>query len=198
MSIGKKIFLFVGLFLLITATFFTIKILKEKNTLNESKDTLRFVTEQIFTCPNKDIIKLYNEMINTALDESQSTSKLGIVEYDTTKLDKKLYETYSNYISNKWYEAFRTEYYTKLFAYSIASEYDIKVRSIDIVQSKKVPTNYSFTLYLTYGLIEGDKKDTKVEGSAQLTNERKISYITFFDKDLYQEIRNSLITEFRK
>ncbi|HWT26407.1 MAG TPA: hypothetical protein VN131_00575 [Mobilitalea sp.] len=186
----KKVLLFIGLFFLIIIIFFTIKMLKEKSTLNKNKETIRIVNEQIFTCPNNDIISLYNDMLNTTENKAQSTPGLGVV--DSTELDKKLYEMYSNYISSEWFESFRTKYYSKFYVYSIASEYEMKVHTIDIVQSKKIPTNYSFTIYLTYGPKDGVKKDTEVEGSAQLTNEGKISFITFFDKNLYKEFRSSL------
>lgn len=184
----KKILLFIGLVFLIVTTFFMLKLSKEKSALDKKEEVIKVVIEHIFTCPNKDIISLYNKMQNTAEDKAQLTHEPGVTEYDSTELDKKLFEIYSNYISNEAYENFLTEYYTKFCVYSIANEYETKVQTIDIVQSKKIPTNYSFTIHLTYGPIEGEKKDTEVEGSAQLTKEEKISYITFFDNNLYKEL----------
>ena len=153
--------------------------------LNRNEEAIKTVLEQIFTCPNQEMIEVYNNMFSRI-----QTSPLE--ENINNEIDKKLYEIYQPYISSKWYESFVMYFYSYLYVYSTTDGYEIAVAHIDIKRSDTIPTNYSFMVYLNYSKEGGEKYHTKSEGSAQFLEEKgKISYLQLFDKNLKLELMSS-------
>ena len=153
--------------------------------LNRNEEAIKTVLEQIFTCPNQEMIEVYNNMFSRI-----QTSPLE--ENINNEIDKKLYEIYQPYISSKWYESFVMYFYSYLYVYSTTDGYEIAVDHIDIKRSDTIPTNYSFMVYLNYSKEGGEKNHTKIEGSAQFLEEKgKISYLQLFDKNLKLELMSS-------
>ncbi len=165
----------------------------KENASDANEEAIKAVVNNIFSSPNDEMISLYNDMLDKADQEVLSSAPGQAVSFDSTMLDKKLDETYSGYIAKDWYESFVNKFYTEFITYSIAGKYDIDVNSIDITQDSRNPINYSFTVYLSYGPVDGSKEDIKIKGSAQFAKEEgKLSFIRFFDSDLIVRLRNSL------
>lgn len=195
MKFKKKTLLGIGLgVILILATIFMLIILSGKfKSGDEYEETIQAVVEQIFTCPDEKMIELYNDMHDDSSNKSDILPPGKIVEFDATEIEKKLEEMYAPYITDEWYDSFVDHFETELIGYSIAVGYEIKIDHIEFTQSKTIPTNYSFTIYLNYGQTDGVKKDIEIEGSAQISEkDGKVSYIRFFiDKDFELELRNA-------
>lgn len=162
----------------------------------ENEEVIQHVVEQIFTCPDNEMVELFRDMDTAIHDITPSLSSKSLLELDNSifsNIDKKLEEIYASYISDKWFSSFVNHFYMKYYIYSTAIGYETMVDHIVITQSETIPTNYSFTIYLNYGPTDGYKKDIEIEGSAQiLQDDEKISYIQFFaDKSFMLELREN-------
>ena len=197
MKFKKKTVLGICLgFIIILSTIFIVFALSEKKkSKDKNEKSIQTVVAQIFTCPNKEMIKLYSDMEEVVAEEKNllppETKIYSPSEESYSEINKKIEEMYAPYILNRWYESFVKQFEMKYVVYSITNEYETKVDHIKITQSDTIPTNYSFTIYLHCGPIAGEKKDIEIKGSAQFTEENgKISYIKFFDKELYPELQS--------
>lgn len=193
MKLSKKlIIVFVVVITVIAASVLGFKYTEKIRKNNKNKEMIRNVVEKIFTCPDEEMIKLYHNMIQKSLASSDS----DVVSLKSKELDKKMDELYSTYFSEEYFETFRQEYYINYNIYSTAEGYQIKVKRIEVTQSKSIPTNYSFTVFLNYGLKGEAAKDLSIDGSAQISkNDGKISYIRFFDKELMNELIQNRASE---
>lgn len=177
MNQKKKIILGIGLVILIIVIFFIFYFIKKANESAKNEEAIRVVTEQIFTCPNEEMIKLYIDMQNVA-----DKTELGVHELNTKEIENKIYEMYAPYISDDWYESFVEKFFAYYLYYSVASEYETKVNKVAIIQHDKKSDNYSFVVSLNYGPIDGVKEDIEIEGRAQFAKEAgKITYIKYSD-----------------
>ncbi|MGB4659680.1 MAG: hypothetical protein WBI07_10890 [Mobilitalea sp.] len=159
----------------------------------EYEETIQTVAEKIMTCPDEKMMELYDSMYAQAANSTYTLDQGKVVEYEATPIEKKLLEMYGPYISEDWYESFVIHFETEFMMYSTATGYESKIDHIEFEQSKTTPTNFSFTIYLSYGQIKGEKKDIEIKGSAQMAEEDgKIAYIQFLtDRDFMLEFRNA-------
>lgn len=169
---------------------------------SKNEDTIQAVARQVFTCPNEELILLYSNW-NKEIDEymlekendpnspDTGTYSIDVIAPNSfSKLENKVHEIYSPYFTDRGYELFYKHFMNNHNTYSATPGYQIEVLKVDITQSETIPSNYSFTVFLRYGTIGGEKKDIKVDGSAQVTEEEgKLSYIQFFDRDLFYELK---------
>ncbi|MDF2473753.1 MAG: hypothetical protein K0R21_1535 [Anaerocolumna sp.] len=171
-------------FILIIAVIFTIFILPSLKS-NENEDKIKAIIEQIFTCPDREMITLFEDELKKIRDSS--TTPGTIVGLDFIEIEKKLKEMYGPYISEPWFDSFVQHYFNEFMIYSTVAQYEMKVTNIEFVQSKTIPTNYSFTVSLNYGPAEGEKKDIKIDGSAQISeDDDKVSFIQLFTSNEFK------------
>lgn len=196
MKFKKKTVLGIGLGLIfiLVALFLVILQSGKIKTGDKNEETIQAVVEQIFTCPDEEMIDLYNDMQDTAINKSDSLTPGALVEFDSTEIEKKLKDMYAQYISEEWYDSFVEHFFTEFMIYSTAVGYETKVDQVVFTQSETIPTNYSFTIYLNYGQTDGEKKKHEIEGSAQISEkDGKVSYIQFFaDRDFKLELRDAI------
>jgi hypothetical protein len=181
-----------GLIFILTMIFLINILLRKIIPQDENQENIRIVLEQIFTCPDQEMIDAFSNMYIIKDEEINfdNPSSIVIGQFDTTEIEQKLKEKYAPYISDTWYDSFIQHFYNEFRIYSTAIDYETKVKHITITQSAKIPTNYSFTIDLNYGPSQGAKKDIEIEGSAQISEkDGKISYLQLFpDRDFSMEV----------
>jgi hypothetical protein len=193
MKFKTKTLLGVGLVLIfiLTTIFLTSTLLRKMKPQDENQKNIQIVLEQIFTCPDQEMIDAFSNMYIIKDEEINfdNPSSIVIGQFDTTEIEQKLKEKYAPYISDTWYDSFIQHFYNEFRIYSTAIDYETKVKHITITQSEKIPTNYSFTIDFNYVPSQGEKKDIKIEGSAQISEkDGKISYLQLFaDRDFVME-----------
>lgn len=175
------------LFVLITFT----SILFISCSKQERGSAIQNVMELMFNCPNEELVKLSNNMV----EEITNKQETGLSKEDLsqTELFKKIDELYKGYFTEKGYETFlRLGYPYSFHVNAYEAGYILKVNKVTVTPNKKIPTNYSFTAEILYGPKDGEQKKFEVTGSAQLEeNSDKISYIQFFNHD---ELLKKIIT----
>jgi hypothetical protein len=193
MKFKKKTLFAIGLGLIFILTMiFLINILLRKiKPQDEIQDNMQAVLEQIFTCPDQEMIEAFSNTYNIRDDEIifDTPSSITIGQFATTEIERELKEKYAPYISDTWYDSFIQHFSNEFHIYSTAIDYETKVEHIEFTQSEKIPTNYSFTIYINYGPFHGEKKDIEIEGSAQIAEkDGKVSYLQLFtDRDFIME-----------
>ena len=184
----------VGLIIILAIIIIAFPLLEKMKSKNKNEKAIQAVVEQIFTCPNEELIKLYSDMSEAVDDKIDSLSPdikiYSLTDEDFSKIENKLEEMYAPYILSSWYESFMKHMQMNFVIYSISKDYEIEVDHIEITQNETISTNYSFTIDIHYGLIDGEKKDIEIKGSAQFTDVNgKISYIKIFDNELRSELQ---------
>lgn len=188
MKYRKKTILGISLSILCVALIIMLVVLisGDRKSDNKNEEAIKTVIENIYTCPNDELIKLYTELHNNMLTNPQL--QVDIVGYHR-EINDKIEDMYKEYISSNWYDSFFMRFTTTYYVYSTASDYNITVDHIDITQSDTIPMNYSFTIYLDYGKVGDEKNRLEIEGSAQFSEEEgKISYLQLFDRDFRLEL----------
>lgn len=157
---------------------------------DKKEDLIQSVVMQVFSCPNEELIKLMNDM-NEEIEISNTNKKSTSLE--DFEFFKKLDSIYSPYFTDKCYEDFLNKRIP--YKYHIETDslgYKMNVTDIEIKQSKNTPTNFDFSINLSYGPEDGEKIKTSINGSAQFADGNdKISFIRFFDDDLNRELEES-------
>jgi hypothetical protein len=186
----------VGLFVILTMILIILTYSVKMSAIDKNKEALQTVIKQIFTCPNEKMISLYKDM-NKEVEDIIANLPADTTVYTIDnkvyrEIDSELEHLYAPYISSEWYESFIFRFKTNYYIYSVAEGYECKANRIEITQSSTIPTNYSFAIYLSYGLKE-KKKEIELKGSAQFAKEEgKLSYIQFFiDRDFQTDFMST-------
>jgi hypothetical protein len=168
----KKIFI---VLIVITGAVFITACSKDEN-----KTTLKTVLEQVYNCPDEELIELSKE--EPKVDESKiSDSGTGIAPIEEWVLFDKIEELYQPYFTEEAYQNLLNDRVT--FMYHLEAEennYTLKVNSIDIVKNKTDKTKYDFTTNIIYTPETGDEKTVEIQGTAQFSESGKINYFKIF------------------
>lgn len=157
----------------------------DRKSTNKNEEAIKTVIEKIYTCPNDELIDLYNNMINNVQSQDD-------LDDHFKEINSKVEYMYKEYIASDWYDSFFIRFATTYYIYSTAPGYNITVDHIDIIQSDTLPMNYSFIVYLDYGKVGDEMTRLEIDGSAQFSEEEgKISYLQLFDRDIRLELMKS-------
>lgn len=151
---------------------------------DEKETTIRTVLEQVYNCPDEEIIALSKE--EPKVDESKlSETGTGIAPIVEGVLFDKIEELYQPYFTEEAYQNLLNERVP--YGYHLDAEengYTLKVNSIDINKNKTDKTKYDFTIHLKYTSEAGEEKAVDIQGAAQFSEDGKINYLkTFSDLD---------------
>jgi len=151
------------------------------NILNR-KLTIENVINTIFNCPDQELIRL-NVVMLEEMDQASKNSEIYLLE--NSELYQKQEELYKSYFTEVGYETFVKS--TIPLRYHFGAEelgYKIVVDHVDIIKSEQFETNYSFTVYLSYGQLNDDRKEYELEGSAQFIDQfSSISNLQIFNEE---------------
>lgn len=150
--------------------------------------SIQTVLEHEFTAPDKEFNRLAQDL--DALQQDNMSEE----EYAAV-LESPEYQAYSAYVE-KTYAAYFTEngfenfLNTEAFFYHyFDSDYQLSIDKLNLVQSEKTPTNYTFSFSVNYKNPSRKTASYKFEGSAICPEAGKIGKLTISDKDsLFQKI----------
>ncbi|MDD2494751.1 MAG: hypothetical protein PHE29_06115 [Tissierellia bacterium] len=153
-------------------------------------EAIQTVLKNAFTCPNEEIIYLLEKM---KLDEEVSIIGENVEKHNVSKdtlLDKKFREIYGDYFTKNWYNSFVNNYALPN-SYIIARYgYDIEVDEVEVKKNDNDPIGYSFVVFLNYGKNKYDRINGEITGSAQCSEEGKISFMRFYGYgEIIEDIR---------
>ncbi|MHB8130377.1 MAG: hypothetical protein ACYDEX_15395 [Mobilitalea sp.] len=172
--------------------FFGFRIITKINTDDKNQEALQTVIYSLFTCPDSDWIQNFqNDKSKEAGNEEYIKDSMYSKEYL-----KKLEEIYSPYFTDKMYKRNIPLYVNLNQATAFHINYQVNVDHIDIVQDKKDPRSYTFTIFINYGPVDGKLENTEVTGKAQCLEKGKISFLRFNEdfSSLLMNIENRELT----
>lgn len=147
---------------------------------DENETTLKTVVEQLYNCPNEEVIAASKE--EPKVDESNlSEGGTGIVSIVEWALFDKFEELYQSYFTEDAYDKLLNErvfYNNHLNAEE--NNYSLEVKSVSISKNKSDDTKYDFIISVKYIPITGEEKIVDLQGSAQFSEEGKIEYFKVF------------------
>lgn len=157
----------------------------KRKPMDKNEEAIRIVVEQLFSGPDQEMVQMFQKFVQDLEEVTPKQLNTGISS-DTnlySDIDEKLAIMYAPYMTEEYYKGgFSRNYWSYYYVYSTATGYERKVNDIEITRSENDPINYSFIIHLNYGPQDGDKKEIKIEGSAQFAQEEgKISYLQIFD-----------------
>lgn len=154
----------------------------------DKKETaLKTVLEQMYNCPDRELIQLRDQL---TLQLPSDIDAAGDTAYpDGNVFIDKLYSKYHPYFTDKAYEAFLKNRYPGRYQFDAADRgYIIKTEQIKI--TRKEVSAYSFALHLKYQSKDGTEQTILINGSAEFSDDSKISSLVFED-DLLNILNNS-------
>ncbi len=170
--LAKKILIM--LFVITGAVFVTACSKDEKET------TLKTVFEQMYNCPDGELIQLSKE--EPKVDESKlSEGGTGIAPIQEWALLDKVDELYKPYFTEEAYQNLLNE--RTPYRYHLEAEennHTLKVNSIDMDKNKTDDSKYEFTIHIKYAPATGESKTVDIQGTAQFSEDGKINYLKFF------------------
>jgi hypothetical protein len=192
----KRIFVIVAaliiVIILILSGNYIYKFIRDKSEDKKNKEVIEAVVTQIFTCPNEELINLYQKMYQQMAKIATKSEEEPKTEPNYSSLiEDKLKEVYGPYFTDRAYTKFKMKYIINYYVYATAMDYNVTLDRVKIVRSETIPSNYSFIVSVKYGPEGSSLKEMEIEGSAQLYEEPgKLSYIQFIESKLYRELRD--------
>lgn len=145
---------------------------------DEKEQNLREVLEQVYNCPDEELIALTNEPVTVNGIPDGGT---GVASIEESPFLDRLEELYKPYFTEDAYLSFisnRISYDYHLDA--LENQYTLKVDSIDITKNKTDKTKYEFTVHIKYVSETGEEKKIDIQGTSQFSEDGKINYIKLF------------------
>ncbi|MYL33883.1 hypothetical protein GLW05_09755 [Pontibacillus yanchengensis] len=166
------------LFLLLPLSLLGCSMEVTSSTEEKHIETIKHVLEKLFTGPDQELVELFEEPENVSVigreGESSSTES-------PTELDRYLEDQYKPYFTTNMYERFIGIYAMNYPLKSYASDYQLRVGSIEVDQIESTEGVYDFTVHVMYGKDGMEEKEKEVEGRVNVNDEGKISNIEILD-----------------
>lgn len=155
---------------------------------DKKEEALKTVLEQIYNCPDTEITKLRDQAKEALKDSNTDT---GIVSADNSAFLEKMNETYQPYFSEKAYEIFLDNRTPSRYHFDAADRgYTTKTDKIEMERNDRDKSNYSFTLHLKYLPKDGNEQSILLKGSADFSEDNKITALNF-EEDLLKLLDNN-------
>lgn len=122
---------------------------------------IKSVMETALTLPDKELI--------TQIDDPANAPKLdaeGKQSNEKNELEELMHKRYGDKFTEKGYEEFTRGIGSDYAVLADRSGYQIRVKTVRVVQDKKKPSHYNFRINIDYTTNKGKEKRTVVTGRA--------------------------------
>lgn len=155
--------------------------------------SIQTVLKHEFTAPDHEFNRLAQDLDalqKSNMSEEEYAAVLESPEYHA--YSAYIEKTYASYFTENGFENFLN---TEAFFYHyFDADYQLSIDKLNIVQSEKTPTNYTFSFSVNYKNPSGKTASYEFEGSAICPEAGKIGKLTINDKDLlFQKLSEDII-----
>ncbi|NYF25293.1 hypothetical protein [Sporosarcina sp. JAI121] len=162
----------VGVLLSLALLSLLVAACSETEPVDKNKVAIQTVLEHEFTAPDKEFMKIFNDLIN------QQSNNPGTPP-DDTQFTNYLEKLYGPHFTEFGYDSHIMIYPLNFQVAADDSGYQITVDKIAVEQSEDRPRDYDFTVYITYKKEGSNKKKAKITGLAICPEEGKIGKIRY-------------------
>ncbi|MER2088753.1 MAG: hypothetical protein ABS920_03380 [Sporosarcina sp.] len=162
----------VGVLLTLALLSLLVAACSETEPADKNKVAIQTVLEHEFTAPDKEFMKIFNDLIN------QQRNNPGTPP-DDTQFTNYLEKLYGPHFTEFGYASHIMIYPLNFQVAADNSGYQITVDKIDVEQSEDRPRDYDFTVHVKYKKEGGNKKKAEITGLAVLPEEGKIGKIHY-------------------
>ncbi len=176
------------LLILILALVIALIAIRLNNGSPDKKEiALKAVLEQMYNGPDRELIQLRDQL--TLQPSSDIDAAGNTASPDDNDFIDKLYNMYHPYFTEKAYEAFLKNRYPGRYQFDAADRgYTITTDKIKIEQHEA--SAYAFTLHLKYQPKDGTEQTILINGTAEFSEDSKISSLNF-ENDLLKILNNN-------